>query len=117
MLDKLNHFLRSNEYYEVPHKREAAFIIAHYAGKVKYQIAGFREKNKDLMRHDVMSVLKRSRSAFLRELVGDDPVAVFRWALLRTTFRAMFAFRQAGKRRTKRAGKCQCQEMLNLGNF
>ena len=46
MLDKLNKFLKSNDYYEIPHKREAAFIIAHYAGKVKYQIMGFREKNK-----------------------------------------------------------------------
>ena len=119
MLDKLNQFLRSNEYYEVPHKREAAFIIAHYAGKVKYQIVGFREKNKDLMRHDVMNLLKSSKSAFVRELVGEDPVAVFRWALLRTTFRAMFAFMQAG-RRAKRAGSvdrldlvgCQSSPML-----
>ncbi|KAI3421294.1 hypothetical protein GPALN_014914 [Globodera pallida] len=103
MLDKLNHFLRTNEYYEVPHKREAAFIIAHYAGKVKYQIVGFREKNKDLMRHDVMNVLKGSKSAFVRELVGEDPLAVFRWALVRATFRATFAFRAAGKR-NKRAG-------------
>lgn len=38
MLDKLNTFLGKNEYYEIPHKREEAFIIAHYAGKVKYQI-------------------------------------------------------------------------------
>ena len=44
MLDKLNTFLKSNEYYEVPHKKEDAFIVAHYAGKVKYQITGFREK-------------------------------------------------------------------------
>ena len=79
MLEKLNTFLRTNEYYEVPHKRESAFIIAHYAGKVKYQICGFREKNKDLMRYDVMNVLKGSKSAFVRELVGEDPVAVFRW--------------------------------------
>ncbi|KAH7730130.1 myosin VA [Aphelenchoides avenae] len=75
MLDKLNTFLKTNEYYEIPHKREDAFIIAHYAGKVKYQITGFREKNKDLMRQDVMVVLKNSKSAFVRELIGDDPVA------------------------------------------
>ncbi|VDM37297.1 unnamed protein product [Toxocara canis] len=96
MLDKLNHFLKNNEYYEIPQKRELAFIVAHYAGKVKYQITGFREKNKDLMRQDVLMVLKNSRSAFVRELVGDDPVAVFRWNVLRATFRAMNAFRQAG---------------------
>jgi myosin-9 len=39
----------------------------------------------------------------MRELVGDDPVAMERWSILRATFRAMFAFRQAG-RRTKRCG-------------
>lgn len=38
MLEKLNHFLKNNEYYEIPQKRELAFIVAHYAGKVKYQI-------------------------------------------------------------------------------
>uniref|UniRef100_A0A1I8BZ14 Myosin motor domain-containing protein n=1 Tax=Meloidogyne hapla TaxID=6305 RepID=A0A1I8BZ14_MELHA len=110
MLEKLNTFLKTNEYYEVPHKREAAFIIAHYAGKVKYQISGFREKNKDLMRHDVMNVLKGSKSAFVRELVGEDPVAVFRWSLLRTTVRAMFAFRQAGKTKL-RAGSVDRLEL------
>lgn len=38
MLDKLNQFLKNNEYYEIPQRREQAFIVAHYAGKVKYQI-------------------------------------------------------------------------------
>ncbi|KJH45422.1 myosin head [Dictyocaulus viviparus] len=38
MLAKLNQFLKTNEYYETPHRKEPAFIIAHYAGKVKYQI-------------------------------------------------------------------------------
>ncbi|VDM96149.1 unnamed protein product [Thelazia callipaeda] len=97
MLDKLNHFLRNNEYYETPQKRESAFIIAHYAGKVKYQIKGFREKNKDLMRQEVLMTIKKSKSAFVRGLVGVDPVAVFRWGTVRAIFRAINAFRHAGK--------------------
>lgn len=97
MLDKLNHFLKNHEYYEAPQKRESAFIVAHYAGKVKYQITGFREKNKDLMRQDVLMTIKKSKSAFVRGLVGDDPVAVFRWSTVRATFQAMNAFRQAKK--------------------
>ncbi|CAG9541021.1 unnamed protein product [Cercopithifilaria johnstoni] len=97
MLDKLNHFLKNNEYYETPQKRESAFIIAHYAGKVKYQIKGFREKNKDLMRQEVLMAIKKSKSAFVRGLVGNYPVAVFRWGMLRATFRAVNAFSQAGK--------------------
>ncbi|CAD5209411.1 unnamed protein product [Bursaphelenchus xylophilus] len=97
MLDKLNTFLKSNEYYEIPHKREDAFIIAHYAGKVKYQVTGFREKNKDLMRQDVMTVLKGSRSLFMKEIIASDPVAFFRWKMVRSTFRAMFAFKNCLK--------------------
>ncbi|KAL3997136.1 Myosin head (motor domain) family protein [Acanthocheilonema viteae] len=102
MLDKLNHFLKNNEYYETPQKRESAFIVAHYAGKVKYQIKGFREKNKDLMRQEVLMAVKKSKSAFVRGLVGNDPVAVFRWDILRATFRAVNAFWQAGKLAKKR---------------
>ncbi|VDO35755.1 unnamed protein product, partial [Brugia timori] len=107
MLDKLNHFLKTNEYYETPQKRESAFIVAHYAGKVKYQIKterwnGFREKNKDLMRQEVLMAIKKSKSAFVRGLVGNDPVAVFRWGILRATFRAANAFWQAGKLAKKR---------------
>ncbi|KAI6222187.1 hypothetical protein M3Y95_00958000 [Aphelenchoides besseyi] len=105
MLEKLNTFLKSNEYYEIPHKREDAFIIAHYAGKVKYQITNFREKNRDMMRQEVITVLKSGRSAFLRELVADDPVAVFRWNVLRAFFRAMNAFRDVitNRKRIRRA--------------
>lgn len=57
-----------------------------------------REKNLDLMRQDIVGVLKNSSMAFVRELVGVDPVAVFRWAIVRAFFRAQFAFRDAGKR-------------------
>lgn len=56
------------------------------------------------MRQDVVNALKNSKSAFVRELVGTDPVAVFRWAIVRASFRALFAFKQAGKT-SRRAGK------------
>lgn len=61
------------------------------------EFQGFREKNKDLMRQDVLMTIKKSKSAFVRGLVGDDPVAVFRWSTVRATFQAMNAFRQAKK--------------------
>lgn len=67
-------------------------------------LQGFREKNRDLMRQDVVNALKNSKSAFVRELVGTDPVAVFRWAVVRAAFRALFAFKQAGRNMHK-AGK------------
>lgn len=60
-----------------------------------------REKNLDLMRQDIVSVLKNSSMAFVRELVGADPVAVFRWAIIRAFFRSYFAFRNAGVKHRK----------------
>ncbi|XP_018320013.1 unconventional myosin-IXa isoform X2 [Agrilus planipennis] len=97
LLQKFNSMHRDNNWYQQPQKREAAFIVVHYAGKVKYQVTEMREKNLDLMRQDIVSVLKNSSMAFVRELVGADPVAVFRWAIVRAFFRAYFAFREAGK--------------------
>ena len=61
-------------------------------------MAEFREKNLDLMRPDIVSVLKSSSLQFVRELVGTDPVAVFRWGILRAFFRAYSVFLQAGAR-------------------
>ncbi|XP_034242565.1 unconventional myosin-IXAa-like isoform X3 [Thrips palmi] len=98
LLQKFHSVHRENNFYEVPQKWEAAFIIRHYAGKVKYQASEMREKNLDLMRQDIVGVLKNSSMAFVRELVGADPVAVFRWAIVRAFFRGFFAFHEAGKR-------------------
>ncbi|XP_030757921.1 unconventional myosin-IXa-like isoform X2 [Sitophilus oryzae] len=98
LLQKFNSVHKDNKFYKKPQKKEAAFIVEHYAGKVKYQVTDMREKNLDLMRQDIVGVLKNSSMAFVRELVGVDPVAVFRWAIVRAFFRAQFAFRDAGKR-------------------
>ncbi|XP_020292131.1 unconventional myosin-IXb-like isoform X2 [Pseudomyrmex gracilis] len=98
LLQKFNTVHKDNPFYEAPQRREAAFVVRHYAGAVKYQAANMREKNLDLMRPDgVVGVLKNSSLAFVRELVGADPVAVFRWAILRAFFRAHFAFQEAGR--------------------
>ncbi|XP_014602153.1 PREDICTED: unconventional myosin-IXb-like isoform X2 [Polistes canadensis] len=98
LLQKFNTVHKENPFYEAPQRREAAFVVRHYAGAVKYQASNMREKNLDLMRPDgVVGVLKNSSLAFVRELVGADPVAVFRWAILRAFFRAHFAFQEAGR--------------------
>ncbi|KAL0118454.1 hypothetical protein PUN28_009249 [Cardiocondyla obscurior] len=98
LLQKFNTVHKENPFYEAPQRREATFVVRHYAGAVKYQAANMREKNLDLMRPDgVVGVLKNSSLAFVRELVGADPVAVFRWAILRAFFRAHFAFQEAGR--------------------
>lgn len=63
-------------------------------------IQDFREKNTDHMRPDIVALLKSSKNAFICGLMGIDPVATFRWAVLRAYFRAHVAFREAGRRHT-----------------
>ncbi|KAA0202003.1 hypothetical protein HAZT_HAZT009678, partial [Hyalella azteca] len=92
-LEKINSVHKDNPHYGMPQRRESAFIINHYAGPVKYQVSGIREKNLDLMRPEVITVLKHSQYSVVRELAGADPVAVYRWAILRAFFRAVNAFR------------------------
>uniref|UniRef100_A0A8C9WKJ7 Myosin IXA n=1 Tax=Scleropages formosus TaxID=113540 RepID=A0A8C9WKJ7_SCLFO len=106
LLDKFKRQHEGNSYIEFPAVMEPAFIIRHYAGKVKYGVKDFREKNTDHMRPDIVALLKSSKNAFICSLIGIDPVATFRWAVLRAYFRALVAFRESGKRfAEKRAGK------------
>ncbi|XP_055076956.1 unconventional myosin-IXAa isoform X5 [Periophthalmus magnuspinnatus] len=100
LLDKFKRQHEGNSYIEFPAVMEPAFIIRHYAGKVKYGVKDFREKNTDHMRPDIVALLKSSKNAFICGLIGIDPPATFRWAVLRAYFRALVAFREAGKRHT-----------------
>uniref|UniRef100_A0A3B3TDD5 Myosin IXA n=1 Tax=Paramormyrops kingsleyae TaxID=1676925 RepID=A0A3B3TDD5_9TELE len=70
----------------------------HRAGRMRSM--DFREKNTDHMRPDIVALLKSSRNAFICGLMGIDPVATFRWAVLRAYFRAVVSFREAGRRFT-----------------
>ncbi|KAL7406748.1 hypothetical protein ABVT39_025670 [Epinephelus coioides] len=102
LLDKFKRQHEGNSYIEFPAVMEPAFIIRHYAGKVKYGVKDFREKNTDHMRPDIVALLKSSKNAFICSLMGIDPSATFRWAVLRAYFRALVAFREAGKRHTQK---------------
>ncbi|KAL8177927.1 UNVERIFIED_CONTAM: hypothetical protein K2H54_023642, partial [Gekko kuhli] len=97
---------------------EPAFIIQHFAGKVKYQIKDFREKNMDYMRPDIVALLRGSDSAYVRELIGMDPVAVFRWATLRAAVQAMAVFAEGGRQRAqKTAGVVRHGPRVPLGEL
>lgn len=102
LLDKFKHQHEENSYIEFPAVMEPAFTIKHYAGKVKYGVKDFREKNTDHMRPDIVALLRSSKNAFISGMIGIDPVSVFRWAVLRAFFRALVAFREAGKRHIQR---------------
>ncbi|KAL5004156.1 hypothetical protein ScPMuIL_017612 [Solemya velum] len=115
LLVKYNHLHSSNPYYEKPQLREEAFVIFHYAGRVKYQISDFKEKNSDLMRSNIVGVVKSSSLSFVRELMGLDPVAVLRWSIMRALVRSVFAFIAAGKKyRKDGAGTFSCELFLLL---
>uniref|UniRef100_A0A674CA49 Myosin IXA n=1 Tax=Salmo trutta TaxID=8032 RepID=A0A674CA49_SALTR len=121
LLDKFKRQHEGNGYIEFPAVMEPAFIIRHYAGKVKYGVKDFREKNTDHMRPDIVALLKSSKNAFICGLMGIDPPATFRWAVLRAFFRAMVAFRESGKRhvhgKTGHDAAAPCAVLCSVDSF
>ncbi|XP_061682325.1 si:zfos-588f8.1 isoform X2 [Syngnathoides biaculeatus] len=97
LLAKFKQQHQGNKYFVSTPVMEPAFVIQHFAGKVKYQIKDFREKNTDHMRPDIVALLRSSDRAYVRQLIGMDPVAMFRWGILRATIRGMAAFNEAGR--------------------
>ncbi|XP_066502974.1 si:zfos-588f8.1 isoform X1 [Hoplias malabaricus] len=98
LLAKFKQQHERNHYFVATPVMEPAFVIRHFAGKVKYQIKDFREKNTDHMRPDIVALLRSSDRAYVRQLIGMDPVAMFRWGILRATVRGLAAFNEAGRR-------------------
>ncbi|NWX17083.1 MYO9B protein, partial [Aegotheles bennettii] len=118
LLAKFKQQHEENKFFVGTPVMEPAFIIRHFAGKVKYQIKDFREKNMDYMRPDIVALLRSSDSAYVRELIGMDPVAVFRWAVLRAAIRAMAVFAEAGRQRAqKTAGVIRQGPRVPLGEL
>ncbi|XP_035379016.1 unconventional myosin-IXb isoform X2 [Electrophorus electricus] len=103
LLAKFKQQHERNAYFVPTPVMEPAFVILHFAGKVKYQIKDFREKNTDHMRPDIVALLRSSNSAYVRHLIGMDPVAMFRWGILRSALRALAAFNEAGRRRAAKS--------------
>ncbi|XP_056334608.1 unconventional myosin-IXb isoform X3 [Danio aesculapii] len=97
LLEKFKQQHQDNPFFVQTPVREPAFVILHFAGKVKYQIKDFREKNTDLMRPDIVALLRSSECSYLRQLIGANPVAVFRWGILRATIRTLAVFNKAGR--------------------
>ncbi|XP_060783077.1 unconventional myosin-IXb isoform X2 [Neoarius graeffei] len=97
LLEKFKRQHHNNPFFVPTPILEPAFIIQHYAGKVKYQVQDFRAKNTDYMRPDIVALLQSSERGYLRRLIGSDPVAVFRWGILRATIQAVYAFKRAGQ--------------------
>ncbi|KAI4903676.1 hypothetical protein NFI96_030952 [Prochilodus magdalenae] len=118
LLAKFKQQHERNHYFVATPVMEPAFVIRHFAGKVKYQIKDFREKNTDHMRPDIVALLRSSDRAYVRQLIGMDPVAMFRWGILRAAVRALAAFNEAGRRwAAKSAGVVRPASRVPLGEL
>uniref|UniRef100_A0A7N6AA28 Myosin IXB n=1 Tax=Anabas testudineus TaxID=64144 RepID=A0A7N6AA28_ANATE len=106
LLAKFKQQHQGNKYFVPTPVMEPAFVIQHFAGKVKYQIKDFREKNTDHMRPDIVALLRSSDRAYVRQLIGMDPVAMFRWGILRATIRGIAAFNEAGRSWAAKTSVC-----------
>jgi myosin-9 len=100
VLRKFSEQHRRNRLFKTIPCNPTAFVIQHFAGPVQYQIEEFKHKNVDLMRPDVVQLLRRSKSLFVRELVCGCPVALFRWRKLRAFLFAFTHFASQSKSKT-----------------
>jgi len=69
---------------------------------------GFREKNRDLMRQDIVDVLKTSHMDLVRALIGQPPYAVYCWRMACVKLKAIFAFRFGESLVCQRVSVCVC---------
>ncbi|XP_042284922.1 unconventional myosin-IXb isoform X1 [Thunnus maccoyii] len=101
LLDKLRQQHQDNPFFVPTTDKEPTFVIQHFAGRVKYLIKDFQEKNTEHMRPEVISLLRSSERAFLHHLVASSPEALFRWGVLRATIRIVTVFKSMGRRRAE----------------
>ncbi|KAG8514234.1 Unconventional myosin-VIIb, partial [Galemys pyrenaicus] len=73
MLQKLNSVHAKNPAFLQPKNiHDTRFGIAHFAGKVYYQVEGFLEKNRDTLGPDIVMLLRSSKNKFLQEIFKLD---------------------------------------------
>ena len=80
-------------------------------------LKGFREKNTDLMRQDIVDVLKTSKQNLVRALIGLPSVAAARWGRVRTLLLATAIFREAGRLRRQQSTKGNSLTRLKTGTL
>ncbi|PGH32103.1 chitin synthase [[Emmonsia] crescens] len=58
--------------------QSANFTVRHFAGEVDYPVQGLVEENSDLVSGDLMNLITSSRSAFVRDLFGQEALQTIR---------------------------------------
>lgn len=69
-LEKCHYNHALNEHYLRPRMNSNEFGVKHYAGPVLYNVEGFLEKNRDMVRGDVIKLLASSRCAMIAKMFG-----------------------------------------------
>jgi chitin synthase len=54
------------------HNAAAAFTVRHYAGEVDYPVDGLMDANTEVISGDMLNLIGRTRSHFVRELFGQE---------------------------------------------
>ncbi|XP_060901288.1 unconventional myosin-IXb-like isoform X2 [Labrus mixtus] len=101
LMNKLKRQHHDSPFFSPASDTESSFVIQHFAGRVKYNIKDFREKNTEHMRPEVISLLRSSERSFLHHLVASSPEAQFRWGVLRATIRILSVFKNMGRKRAE----------------
>ncbi|XP_029105096.1 unconventional myosin-IXb-like isoform X2 [Scleropages formosus] len=115
LLAKLKQQHQGNPYFVPTPVLEPAFVVRHFAGNVKYHVKDFREKNTDHMRADIVTLLRCSDRAYVRQLVGMAPAAAFRWGVLRATVCSLAVLKEAGRQhaeKTTALSRCGSRTLL-----
>ncbi len=61
-MDKCSFLHGTNPLFKRQRTCEDVFIIRHYAGEVNYQVRSFLDKNRDLLRSDVIDMFIDSKN-------------------------------------------------------
>ncbi|KAL8573674.1 hypothetical protein ACOMHN_007227 [Nucella lapillus] len=70
-LEKCHFHHSSNPLYDKPRMSDPEFYIAHYAGRIKYNVLHFLEKNKDTLRSDVVELMCESKNKIIAQMFSD----------------------------------------------
>ncbi|GFY64185.1 unconventional myosin-Vb [Trichonephila inaurata madagascariensis] len=60
------------KHFEKPRLSNTAFILHHFADKVKYEVSGFLQKNRDTVMEEHINILKASQFELVAELFEEE---------------------------------------------
>ncbi|BFZ03793.1 hypothetical protein BsWGS_06832 [Bradybaena similaris] len=84
-LEKCHFHHAGNELYDKPRMSDPEFYIVHYAGKIRYNVQHFLEKNKDTLRSDVIELMCESKNKMISQMFKDHRDRLITKTLSKTT--------------------------------